>query len=130
MRMDCSCGCPLPTLPLAGEDREGGSLLQILGIYRRPERTVVGNEFGDEFMQAGLEYLLHPAVLQPRADGAGLALRETLAAIGGGNQVAEAHQVFVAACQRARHLFVENKKVGDEPGLEVLTVEPVIGRER
>src|SRR5229473_4672831 len=31
--------------PLAGEGREGGSLLQILGIYRCPERTVVGNEF-------------------------------------------------------------------------------------
>src|SRR5438093_7864564 len=111
MRMDCSCSRQ-PTL--------AGSLQQILGIYRAPERIVVGNEFADELMQAGLEYLVHPAVLQAGADGAGLTLRLSLAAVGGGDQVAEADQVEVAARQRARHLLVEDKEVGDEPGLEVV----------
>src|SRR5215470_18676490 len=107
MRMDHSCGCRYPYPASWGRIRRAGSLHQILGIYGGPERTVVGNEFGDEFMQAGLKYLVHPAVLQAGADGAGLTLRLALAAIGGGDRVAEAHQVFVAARQRARHLLIE-----------------------
>src|SRR5215468_2144777 len=119
--------------PRPARKREGAgwaSLHQILGIYRGPERIVVGNEIGDELMKARLEYLLHPAVLQPGADGAGLTLRLSLAAIGSGDQVTKAHQVDVAARQRTRHLLVEDKEVGDEPRLEVVAVDPVIGRER
>src|SRR5215470_11637432 len=111
MRMDRSCGCRYPYPRKLGRVGRAGSLHQILGIYGGPEGTVVGNEFGDEFMQAGLEYLVHSAVLQPGADGARLTLRCSLAAIGGGDQVAEAHQVAVAACERARHLLVEDKEV-------------------
>src|SRR3954451_4042818 len=61
------------------------------------EAVVVVDEFVDELVQALLEDLLHAAVLQPGADGAGLALRRPLPPIGAGDPVEILHQVVVAA---------------------------------
>src|SRR3954452_12471523 len=63
------------------------------------EAVVIVDEFVDEFVQALLEDLLHAAVLQPGADGAGLALRRPLPAISAGDPVEILHQVVVAARQ-------------------------------
>src|ERR1700733_3634991 len=115
------------TIPVSGT--EGGQrnaprhrtplrLHQILCADRGAERAVIGNELADELVQAGLENLLHPAVEQPRPDGTGLTLRLALAAIGGRDRIAEAHQVLVAACERTRQLRIEDEKIGDQPRLE------------
>ena len=47
--------------------------------------VVLGDEFIDVLVQAALENAVHAAILQPRANAAGLALRRALAAIGGGD---------------------------------------------
>ena len=69
-------------------------------------------------------------VLQPRADAAGLALRRPLPAVGAGDAVEILHQVLVAARERPRHLLVQDQQVGDQPRLEALAIDPVIGGER
>src|SRR5438034_8382785 len=90
------------------------------------EPVVIANESGDELVQAGLENAVHAAVLQPRAQRAGLPLGRTLAAIVGRQRVEVLHQVLVAAGQRARHLLVEDEHGGDEPWLEALAIDPMI----
>ena len=97
---------------------------------RAAETVVVVDEGADELVQAGLENLVHAAVLQPGADAAGLALRRALPAVVAGDAVEVLHQILVAACERARHLLVEDEQVGDQPGLEALAIDPVIGGER
>src|SRR3981081_3277071 len=65
---------------VAGLVAPGAGSAQILLADRRPELIVVGDELADELVQAALENLVHPAVLDPRADRAGLALRRALPA--------------------------------------------------
>ena len=77
-----------------------------------------------------LENLLHAAVLEPGADGARLALGRALAAIGAGDVVEIEHEVLVAARERARHLVPQDQQVGDQPRLDALAIDPVIGGER
>ena len=70
-------------------------------------------------MDAVLEDIVHMAVFKPVADAAGVALGGALAAIGDADLVEVAHQIAVAACQRARQRVVEDQKVGDQPGFQV-----------
>ena len=79
---DAPCNAPLPAAaPMAGTARNSLASLkrwsrrlcprlrhQVLLRDQRAEVVVVGDERADEFVQAGLEDLVHPAVLQPRAD--------------------------------------------------------------
>ena len=41
-----------------------------------------------------------------------------------------AHEKLVAVRERARHLPVEDQEIGDEPGLDALPVDPMVGGER
>src|SRR5437588_1731246 len=86
-------------------------LLLILLADRGSQPIVVGDELADELVQAELENLVHPAVLDPGADAAGLALCRSLAAIGAGDLVEITHQVLIAARKRPRHLVVENEQI-------------------
>src|SRR4051794_17289487 len=79
------------------------------------EPAIVQNEFLDEFMHAVLEDIVHVAVLETVADAAGVALGGALAAVGDADLVEVAHQVAVAARQRARQRLVQYQKVGDQP---------------
>src|SRR4249919_1997685 len=97
-----------------------GASHQVLPADGRAEVIVVRYELFDEFMQAALENLLHPAVLQPRSDRPGLALGWALPAVGGGDGIAVADEIVITACERPRHLRIENEKVGDQPGLQPL----------
>ena len=77
-----------------------------------------------------LENVIHVAVLEAVADAAGVALRGALAAIGDADLVEIAHEVAVAARQRARQRVVEDEEVSDQPGFQRLAIDPVIGRQR
>src|SRR5581483_3573800 len=89
--------------------------------------VVLGDELADEFVQAALKNAVHAAVLQARADAARLALCRALPAINRGDRIEIAHDGFVAGRQRARHLVLEDQEVGDEPGLDAVAIDPVIG---
>src|SRR5882757_11263457 len=89
------------------------------------EPAVVGDEFLNEFMHAALENVVHMAVFETVANAAGVALRGALAAIGDADLVEIAHQVAVAACERARQRVVEDQQVRDQPRLERLAIDPV-----
>ena len=91
---------------------------------------IVGDELADELVQAALENLLHSAVLDPCADGAGLPLRRSLAAIGASDVIEVLHHITVAARERARHLVLEDEQVRDQPGLHALPINPMVGGER
>src|SRR5690242_5569284 len=86
---------------------------QILLADGRAEAVVVDHELADELVQAALEYIVHAAVLEPGADLASEPLRYALAAVGARDVVEILHQILVTACERARHLVVENEQVGD-----------------
>src|SRR5262245_4847040 len=105
------------------------ALDQVLLGNSGAEAVVGVNEVLDEFVQPALENLLHAAVLDLGASGAGLALGGTLAAIGARDVVEVLHQIAVAGCERARQLILEDQQVGDQPGLHALTIDPMIGRE-
>ena len=106
------------------------SLHQILLRDGRSEPVVVLDEIVDELVQSGLEDFLDATVLQPSPDRTRLALRVALAAIGAGDAVEILHKVLVAARKRARHFVLEHEQIGDQPGLDVLAIDPVIGGER
>src|SRR6266702_6256502 len=91
------------------------------------EASVIRNEFLDELMEAVLEDIVHMAVLEPVADTAGVALGGALAAIGDPDLVEIAHQIAVAARQRARQRVVEDQKVCDQPWLQGFPIDPVVG---
>src|SRR5258707_4725905 len=86
---------------------------------------VIRNEFLDELMDAVLEDIVHMAVFKPVADAAGVALGGALAAIGNADLVEVAHQIAVAARQRARQRVVQDQKVSDQPGFHRLRLDPV-----
>src|SRR5215207_1175244 len=91
------------------------SLNQILPGDDLTEPRVIRNEFLNELMDAVLEDIVHMAVFKPVADAAGVALRGALAAVGDTDLVEVAHQIAVAARQRARQRVVEDQQVGDQP---------------
>src|SRR5262249_25546071 len=105
-------------------------LCQILLGDGGGEPVVVGDESADELVQPVLEYLLHAAVLEPRADRTREPLRRSLPAVGARHLIEVAHHVVVAAGERARHLRVEDQEIGDQPRLETLAIDPMIGGER
>ena len=104
--------------------------IRYCSVMARAQPVVGGDELADELVQALLEDLLHAAVLKPGADRAGLPLRRALAAIGLRDVVEVLHQIAVAARERARHLVLEDEQVGDQPRLDALPVDPVIGGQR
>ena len=106
------------------------ALHQILLRDRGTELIVVLDEVVDELVQSGLENLFDTAVLQAGAHGARLTLGVALAAIGIGDAIEILHEILVTARQRARHLVLEHEQVGDEPRLDVLAIDPVIGGQR
>jgi hypothetical protein len=67
-------------------------------------------------VDAVLENVVHVAVLEAVADAAGVALPGALAAIGDTDLVEIAHQIAVAARQRARQRVVEDQQIRDQPG--------------
>src|SRR5215472_15255394 len=71
------------------------------------EPRIVRDELLDELVHAVLEDVVHVGVLEPVADAAGVALGRTLAAIGNADLVEIAHQIAVAARERARQRVVE-----------------------
>src|SRR5258708_3518258 len=107
---------PLPT----ASRREGGRVhkrRRIGQLHQSPsnqillgddfaEPGIVRDELLDEFVHAVLEDVVHVAVLQPVANAAGVALCRALAAIGHPDLVEIAHQIAVAARQRARQRVV------------------------
>src|SRR5215471_857542 len=103
---------------------------QILVGNCGPEPVVVGDEPANEFVQAALEDLVDTAVLEPRADRTGLALRRAVAAVSIGDVVEITDEVLIAARERTRHLVVEHQQVGDQPGLQALAVDPMISGQR
>ena len=68
-------------------------------------------------MHAVLEDIVHVAVLKTIAHAAGVALRGALAAIGDADLIKIAHQIAVAARQRARQRLVQDQEVGNQPRL-------------
>src|SRR6516164_1254934 len=78
----------------AGHDRYC-SCQKLLGD-RGAEPVVLDNELADELVQAPLKDPIHTAVLQPRANAAGLPLRRALPAIGVGDRIEIAHDGLVA----------------------------------
>src|SRR5262252_738265 len=62
---------------------------------RGAEPVVLDNELADELVQAPLKDPIHTAVLQPRANAAGLPLRRALPAIGVGDRIEIAHDGLV-----------------------------------
>src|SRR5215203_2278153 len=122
--------CPLPAMIPIARDLSMGQAAnsgQILLRQGAAEAVVVVDEGGDELVQARLENLVHAAVLQPAADAAGLPLRWALTAVVAGDAVKVLYQILVATRQRPRHLLVEDEQVGDQPRLEALLVDPVVG---
>src|SRR5581483_11701683 len=81
------------------------------------EPRIVRDELLDEFVHAVLEDVVHVGVLQPVADAAGMTLRGTLAAIGDADLVEIAHEIAVAARERARQRVIEDEQVRDQPRL-------------
>src|SRR5215831_19508922 len=112
------------------KDEGARRLQEILIGDRGPEPVVVGDEPADEFVQAALEDLVDTAVLEPRADRTGLALRGALAAVSIGDVVEITDKVLIAARERTRHLVVEHQQVCDQPGLQALAVDPMISGQR
>src|SRR6187399_76923 len=86
--------------------RDDVSLDQILLGDDLAEPAVIPDEFLDELMHAVLKNVVHVAVLEPVADAAGMALGGALAAIGDADLVEIAHQITIAAGQRARQRIV------------------------
>src|SRR3954452_17319216 len=89
-------------------------LRQVLLDDRHPELVILGDELADEFMQAALKDAVHPAVLQTRANAAGIALNRSLPAIGARHLIQVAHDRLVAGRQRARQIILENEEVVDQ----------------
>src|ERR1700737_3590894 len=81
-------------------------------------------------MDAVLEDLVHVAVLQAIADAAGMTLRGALAAIGDADLVEIAYQIAVTAGQRTRQRIVEDQEIRDQPRLQRLPIDPVVGGQR
>src|SRR3977135_192998 len=100
---------------------------QVLLCDDLTEPAAIRNEFLDEFMHAMLENIIHVAVFEAIADAAGVALRGALAAIGDADLIEIAHQIAVAARQRARQRIVEDQKVCDQPWLQGFPIDPVVG---
>src|SRR5438445_7830401 len=90
----------------ASPRNDGVWLDQILPGDDLAKPRIVRDEFLDEFVDAMLENVIHVAVLEAVADAAGVALRGALAAIGDADLVEIAHEVAVAARQRARQRVV------------------------
>ena len=67
---------------------------------------------------------------EPGQHVAGEALARAAAAVGVGDEIEVADQDLVAVGERARHLPVEDQEVRDEPGLDALAVDPVVGGQR
>ena len=108
----------------------GGNSHQVLFRDGIAQPRIVRNELLNEFVQTALEQVVHVAVLEPVADAARVALRRTLTAVGDADLIEIAHQIAVAARQRARQRLVEDQKVGDQPRFQRLAIDPMIGRER
>src|SRR5215470_20416135 len=79
---------------------------QILLGNSAAEPVVGGIEFLDELVQPALEDLVHAAVLDLRAGGAGLALGWALTAIGTRDVVEVLHQVAITGRERAREFVL------------------------
>src|SRR5580704_1654661 len=110
--------------------RAKASMQKILAVDCLSEAVVVLDEGGDEFMQAGLKYFLCRCVGEPRHHLMRLSLRRAGAAIGVADRVEEMDDIVVAGDQRARHFLFEDQKIGDQPWLYALAIDPMIGRER
>ena len=72
-------------------------------------------------MDAVLEDIVHMAVFKPVADAAGVALGGALAAIGDADLVEVAHQIAVAARQRAAAVGRSYRAVSDRCGVDLIT---------
>ena len=59
-----------------------------------------------------------------------LHLRGALLSVGLSDRIEKLHDIVVAGDERARHLDPQDQQVGDEPGLETLAIDPMIGGER
>src|ERR1700730_14966145 len=110
--------------------RANAAMQKILAVDRLPETVVVLDEGGDEFMQAGLKNFLCRCVREPRDHLMGLSLRRADAAIGAADCVEEMDDIVVAGDERARHFLFEDQKIGDQPWLHALAIDPMIGGER
>src|SRR5436305_489279 len=91
---------------------------------------VIGNELLDELVHAALENVIHVRMLQPVADTAGMALRRSLPPIGNPDLVEIADEIAIAARQRPRQRVVEDQEIRDQPWLQGLAIDPVIGGQR
>ena len=57
----------------------------------------------------------------------GLFLRRSGAAVSLGDRVEEMPDVVIAGDQRAWHFELQDQQIGDQPGLHIFAVDPVIG---
>src|SRR6188472_1251618 len=81
-----------------GRDKPGHAVAsnQILLANGRSQLVVLRDELADELVQPALEDLVHAAVLDARADRAGLALRNPLPAIGARDVIEIEHEILIA----------------------------------
>ena len=85
----------------------------------------------DELVQPGLEDLVHAGCSRAACEPArAWRCAGALPAVGARDVVEMLDEVRVAARERARHLVVEDQQVGDQPRLQALAIDPVIGGER
>src|SRR5947209_2050498 len=107
-----------------------GSGQKILLRENVAETAVILDEVSEEFVQSALEYILDGGMFEPPHDLPGVALPRALLAVSLADLVKEAHERVVAGKQRARHFGFEDEKIGDQPGLHALAVNPAIGGKR
>ena len=86
------------------------------------------DEFGEEFVQARLKDFLDLTVAQPGVSFAGETMTlAALAAIGFGNEIEIARDLVVARDQRAWHLAPQQQQLRDQPRLQPIVIDPVVG---
>ena len=103
---------------------------KILTVYCLPQTVVVLDEGCDEFMQAGLKNFLGRCTREPCQHLMRLLLRCAGAAISAADRVEEMDDIVIAGDQRARHFLLEDQKIGDQPWLHALAIDPMISGER
>ena len=105
--------------PFSGEE--------ILLGDRGREARVVLDELGDELVEAALENLGHARTLEPGVHCPRLALGDAASPVFAGERIERAVDALVAGDERARHCRLQDQEVGDQPRLDPVAIDPMIG---
>src|ERR1700722_7741294 len=91
------------------------------------EARVVFDEFSDELVQSALENLVHAHPLEPRVHCPCLALSGPAAPVIAGEGVERPVDALVAGDERAGHRQLQDQEVGDQPRLDPIAIDPMVG---